>query len=131
MDLKMHHHIKNAQHILWLWIWCNLAYVKKRKLKDECAFNWSSNISLDHDIVGWGANIVHSLVLVLEVETFMNDKLDFFYKSLYQSDEAIVFVWSTEHGVGRYRWLCNLIIQVPTICLYYLSHPRILIDWMK
>jgi hypothetical protein len=48
-----------------------------------------------------GANIVHSLVLVLEVETFMNDKLGFFYKSLYQSDEAIVFVWSVEHGIGR------------------------------
>jgi hypothetical protein len=71
---------------------------------------------------------VHSLVLVLEVETLVNDKLEIIYKSLYQSDEAIVFVWSVEHGVGHYRWLCNLIIQVPNICLYCLSHPKILIN---
>jgi hypothetical protein len=39
-----------------------------------------------------GANIVHSLVFVLEVETFVNDKLEILYKSLYQNDEVIVFV---------------------------------------
>jgi hypothetical protein len=71
-----------------------LACVKKCKVNDECAFSWSLNITLDHDTFDWGP-ILHVFLLVLKVETFMKEKLKILYNNVYQSDEAIVLVWST------------------------------------
>jgi hypothetical protein len=63
-------------------------------VNDECAFSWSLNITLNHDTFGWGP-ILHVFLLVLKVETFMKEKLKILYNNVYQSDEAIVLVWST------------------------------------
>ncbi len=55
-----------------------------------------------------------TLVILLQVDPTFSDEPKTVYESCYEIENTSIFAWSSILGVGHYRWLCNLICQLPS-----------------
>jgi hypothetical protein len=55
---------------------------------------------------------VCSLVILLEIESTINDDPKILYESIYKGNEVVILAWFSTLGIGHYCWLCNPINQL-------------------
>jgi hypothetical protein len=55
----------------------------------------------------------NTLVILLQVDPVSGDELESIYEGCFKSKNTFIFAWSSIPGVGHYRWLYNLIHQLP------------------
>jgi hypothetical protein len=51
----------------------------------------------------------HTLVVLLQVNPASSDELEIVCESYYETEDTLIFAWSSIPDVGHYRWLCGLI----------------------
>jgi hypothetical protein len=54
-----------------------------------------------------------TLVILLQVNLASGDEFEIVYESCYETKDIFIFAWSSNLGVGHYRWLHGSICQLP------------------